>query len=111
MRGLSKRSWLLSLALIAVTWAQGIGQKVEVDKEFVNSAVKAFNEVRVLRELTAEQEKTISLQEQLLSSRESYIEELKKQNLLLQRQIEEYSKLKCSSVSFLFGVIKIKRCK
>jgi hypothetical protein len=110
MRSISGRFWLSLITILVFTCGLK-AQKVEVTQDFVDSAAKAFNEVKVLRDLTATQKEVIASQDELIKTKNLYIEQLMLQNELLKKQIEEYSKLKCNQVSFFYGVVKIKRCK
>lgn len=108
MRSLSRRAWLLLVLFLCV----GVNaQKVEVPQEFVDTAAKSFQEVKVLRQVVEEQKSLISAQDDNIKAKEEYIQSLKLQIEALKSQVSEYSRLKCDTFSFLFGIVKYKRCK
>lgn len=86
------------------------GDEVVVSQQFVDTAARAFIEVKALRELVEEYKRSLALTQESIRLRDEVIRSRTEEVSVLQKKVEALTLQKCSRVSFLFGVVKIKRC-
>lgn len=117
-----KLMFLISLILAGSVYASG--QTVNVPQEYLQSSVKAFQEVRTLRELVDAQKAENAALQKALDAKTA--EAVAKDNLIqvqderdklridainsLTEQNKALAKLKCSSVSLFYGIIRKTTC-
>ena len=116
---------ILLISLILLGGAYASGQTVTVPQEYLQSSVKAFQEVRTLRELVDAQKAENAALQKALDAKTA--ETLAKDNLIqvqnerdklridainsLTEQNKALAKLKCEKTILLFGLIKKVSCR
>lgn len=115
--------FMLILGLFLYTAARA--QTQTVDQAFIDSATKAFREVRADRDLIQVQKDEISLQNSVIEARagesaakDALIQALNERDAArtqvinaLQLQVKALSALSCDTTSLFWGIIKKKRCR
>lgn len=97
-----KRILMFGLLFVGTT-AAAHAQRVEVPQEFIDSANRSFMEVVLLRQAVAAHEGAGKAKDETIAMQ-------KETNKQLLEMVEQYRKMKCDTTTFLWGVIKNKRC-
>lgn len=100
-------SVLILLGAASVANAQS---RVEVSQEFIDTANKSFTEVVLLRQAVDALQQARAAEKETKEALKEVVKAKDETIKLKDEQLDEYRKLKCDQTSFLFGLIKNKRC-
>lgn len=87
------------------------GEEVVVSQEFVDAAARAFAEVKLLREMVEGYKRALERADEGARARDEQIRLQAQEIGILEQKVEVLTKIKCSSIGFLWGVVKFRRCR
>lgn len=86
-------------------------ETVSLPKEYYESSIKAFTEVKISREQIKLLEEQVDLLKEFIQKQEQVIKTMEDTIKFQDNKINELIKLKCDKTSYLFGIVKKTKCR